>query len=435
LLVAADHNIVYYSQGVNRYLDTPAGEPTHQVIQRIRRELAAEVTAGLFRAIEHGEPSFSAPITLKLEGNPRQVLVGVWPTDMVEANRSEPRLALVLFHERELQDAMEPMQSQQAEDTIVGLEGEVATLQRRLQTILEEYETSKEEMQAANEELQSMNEELRATAEELETSKEEMQSVNEELITVNQENKHRVEEMTQLASDLQNLLSATDIATLFLDRQLQITRFTPRAGELFNVLPTDRGRPLAHLTHKLGYAHLLDDAAQVLRTLIPAQREIRSNSGQWYLTRLMPYRSIDDRIEGVVITLVEITEQKESELALRHVQELYQQVSDSSLIAIAFVNTAGVIREANDTFVELVGYTQADIQAGRVRWDQLTPPEWAEQTRQVQEQLRVAGRAAPHPREFLCKDGSRVWGLSAAATVAGRDEQVVFVVERGGRAP
>jgi two-component system CheB/CheR fusion protein len=284
-------------------------------------------------------------------------------------------------------------------------------------------------MQAANEELQSMNEELRATAEELETSKEEMQSINEELMTVNQENKHRVEEMTQLTSDLQNLLAATDIATLFLDRQLRITRFTPRAGELFNVLPTDRGRPLAHLTHKLGYAHLLDDAAQVLRTLVPIQREIKSNTEQWYLTRLIPYRSVDDRIEGVVITLVDITHQKESELATRHAQERYRHFSDSGLIAIAFFNAAGVITEANSASLESLGYSQAEVQAGKVRWDQLTPPEWAEQTRQVFAQLDTTAGITPYEREYLRKDGSRFWGLSGGAKLAGSDEWVAFIVD------
>ena len=128
------------------------------------------------------------------------------------------------------------------------------------------------------------------------------------LITVNQENKNKVEELSQLANDLQNLLASTDIATLFLDRDLHITRFTPRVSEIFNVLSSDRGRPLAHITHKLGYNNLLDDAQTVLRTLVPIEREITSETGRGYLTRFLPYRTIEDKIDGVVITFVDITE-------------------------------------------------------------------------------------------------------------------------------
>ncbi len=130
-------------------------------------------------------------------------------------------------------------------------------------------------MKAANEEMQSTNEELRSTMEELETSKEELQSINEELQTVNQENRHKFEELSHLSSDLQNLLASTDIATLFLDRDLRILRFTPRLSDIFNVRVTDRGRPISDLTHRLGYQNLREDAGEVLDRLAPLEREMR----------------------------------------------------------------------------------------------------------------------------------------------------------------
>jgi two-component system CheB/CheR fusion protein len=179
-------------------------------------------------------------------------------------------------------------------------------------------------MRATNEELQSANEELHSTLEELETSKEELQSMNEELVTLNQENRHKVEELAQVTSDLQNLLASMEIATVFLDRELRIMRFTPRLGELFNVWHGDRGRPLSDLTHRLGYQELLSDATQVLERLIPVEREVQSEQGQWYLCRVLPYRA-DDRIDGVVITFVDITRRKEAEDALRESQELLAQ--------------------------------------------------------------------------------------------------------------
>ena len=183
-------------------------------------------------------------------------------------------------------------------------------MRRRLQAAVEQYEISKEEMRAANEELLSMNEELRSTAEELETSKEELQSINEELLTVNQENKSKIDELSQLTGDLQNLLAATDIATLLLDRELNIKRFTPRICEVFNVLAGDRGRPLAHITHKLRYANLLQDAASVLQTLAPIEQEVSSEDDRWYVIRILPYRTVDDHIGGVLITLVDITQHR-----------------------------------------------------------------------------------------------------------------------------
>jgi two-component system, chemotaxis family, CheB/CheR fusion protein len=197
------------------------------------------------------------------------------------------------------------------------LESELEQSRRRMQAIIEEYETSQEEMRASHEELQSSNEELRSTLEELETSKEELQSMNEELQTVNRENRHRVEELAQLTGDLQNLLTATDIATLFLDPELRILRFTPSVGEIFNVRAVDRGRPLSDLTHRLAYGELHQDAERVLHDALPIEREVSDDAGRWYLVRVLPYRTSRNLLEGVVVTFIDITGRHEAEEALR----------------------------------------------------------------------------------------------------------------------
>ena len=170
----------------------------------------------------------------------------------------------------------------------------------------EEYEGANEELRAANEELQSINEEYRSTAEELETSKEELQSINEELQTVNTELKTKLESVSRAHSDVQNLMGATDVGILFLDSQLRINRFTPRITELFNIAAGDEGRSITDFTHRLEYDDLAADARKVLRDLSSTEREVRSKDGSWYLTRLRPYRTVEDKIDGVVVTFVDI---------------------------------------------------------------------------------------------------------------------------------
>jgi two-component system, chemotaxis family, CheB/CheR fusion protein len=246
--------------------------------------------------------------------------------------------ALVMFDERPAMRDSPPTESQDlraaADDAgreeARQLETALAESRQRLQGIVEEYETSQEELRASNEELQSSNEELRSTLEELETSKEELQSMNEELQTVNQENRHKVEELAQLSSDLQNLMESTDIATLFLDRDLRILRFTPKIGELFNIRSADRGRTLSDFTNRLGYDGLASDAQKVLDKLVPIVREVQDDQHRWYLSRVLPYRSTEDRIEGIVITFVDITERVEAEAAHRQGEERFRALVDAS---------------------------------------------------------------------------------------------------------
>ena len=153
--------------------------------------------------------------------------------------------------------------------------------------------------------------------------------MNEELHTVNQENRHKVEELAQLTGDLQNLLAATDIATLVLDRDLRIMRFTPKVSELFNVRSTDRGRPLSDLTNRLADSAIIDSARRVLESLIPIETELEDEAGRWFLTRVLPYRSTEDRIEGVVITFVEITRRKQSEEDLYNAKRFAESIIDT----------------------------------------------------------------------------------------------------------
>jgi two-component system CheB/CheR fusion protein len=183
--------------------------------------------------------------------------------------------------------------------------------------VREESDAANEELRAANEELQSINEEYRSTSEELETSKEELQSINEELQTVNSELKLKLEAISRAHSDLQNLMAATDFGTLFLDAGLRIKRFTERVTELFSITPTDEGRPITDFAHQLQDDDLIKDARAVLTDLAPVRREVKSRAGKWYDMRLRPYRTVVYKIDGVVITFVDISDRRQVEETLR----------------------------------------------------------------------------------------------------------------------
>jgi two-component system CheB/CheR fusion protein len=327
ILVDDDHTVLHVSEHAGRYLQVSGGVISNNLFRLVREELRTELRAALLLSRERETPSRSRPIEVSIDGEVRRVVLRVSPT----GSKETAGVALVIFDEATDSASVQGDGTIRHHDDakVEGLESDLEITRGRLQAIVEEFESSQEEMRASNEELQSANEELRSTMEELETSREELQSINEELQTVNQENRHKVDELSQLSSDLQNLLKVTDIAIMFLDRALRINRFTPRVGELFNVRHSDRGRPLADLTHRLGYDGLLDDAHKVLETLVPIEREVEVEDGRWFLIRLIPYRTVDDRIEGVVITLVDVSPLKHTEKALREGESrLEQRVSE-----------------------------------------------------------------------------------------------------------
>ena len=226
----------------------------------------------------------------------------------------ETRFAIIVLEERASSELAEVGQGairNTADETqgelVRQLEDELRSTRETLQVTTEEFETSNEELRASNEELQSMNEETRSTAEELETSREELQSTNEELVTVNQELRNKIEELNQANSDLENLIASTNIGTLFLDGDLRLKRYTPRAAEVFNLISEDVGRPFSHVSHTLRYNALEEDAAEVLETLHAQELELESKDGAFYIVKLLLYRTVDNRIDGVVVTLFDVT--------------------------------------------------------------------------------------------------------------------------------
>ena len=203
-------------------------------------------------------------------------------------------------------------------ERLLRLEEELRSTQDRLGASRRDNENAIQELRVANEELQSINEEYRSTAEELETSKEELQSMNEELSTVNAELKIKLDTVASAHSDLQNLINATEIGTLFLDAKMRIRMLTPAVERLFSVTDSDVGRPITDFTHRLAYDGIEADAVRVLRTLEPTESEVATRDGRWLMMRLRPYRTVEDRIDGVVLSFVDITSRRE---ALQHLAE------------------------------------------------------------------------------------------------------------------
>lgn len=315
VLVDSNLQVLHMSAGIGRYLHPRAGELKASLIDLLRVELRELARVVLDRAFDENDSRLSPFVRMQIDGQPRRLALLATPKS---GGADEGARALLIFLEADAMPSDEPVDAeQQTNELVAQLREKLRRAEQRIDGMSADHDVTNQELRAANEELQSLNEEYRSTAEELETSKEELQSINEELQTLNNELKSKLEETARAHNDLENLMAATDIATLFLDRQLNIKRFTPRLAEIFNVRPKDEGRPIGDVTHQMDYDGLADDVGSVLRELTPKVRDVRLSDGRYVSVRLRPYRTADDKIEGIVLTFVDITEVKQAEEALR----------------------------------------------------------------------------------------------------------------------
>jgi two-component system CheB/CheR fusion protein len=366
ILVDRTHRVVHLSEHAGRYLQPAGGPLSGDVVEFARPELRLELRTALHRVFEHRQATLTLPILVQFNGTPHRVHLQVQP---VGDDHEAPRNAVVMFIEGEaVEQAALSRGEHSPTDETQYLREELQLTQARLRTTLEESEAANEELRAANEELQSINEEYRSTSEELETSKEELQSINEELQTVNSELKSKLEAVSRAHSDMQNLMAATDYGTLFLDSHLRIKRFTEPVTELFRITPSDEGRPVADFAHQLDYADLVRDAEAVLAHLTPLKREVRSHRGRWYDVRLRPYRTVDNKIDGVVLTFVDITDHRQVAEALRERERQLQQQKDLAELSrepIFVWDFDGGILEWNRGCEELYGYNRDEARGQR----------------------------------------------------------------------
>lgn len=305
VLVDDAHRILHLSDKAGNYLMHPPGAPTLDITGLVRVELVSELRVMLNRAFQLGESALSLPIAVQFNGHSRNVCLQVSPI----GTSASPSRALVLFIEggpAQMTDAGAGAEDPDADSDIQRLRGELLATRANLKASRQQFENANESQQAANEELQSINEEYRSTAEELETSREELQSMNEELQTLNSELKAKLDSASRAHNDLENLMNATNVGTLFLDSELRIQRFTPRMRELFNINSSDEGRQISDLTNRLEYPDFETDARGVMERKTIAEKTIHAN-GRRFLMQLRPYQTLDGEIDGVVATFVDTT--------------------------------------------------------------------------------------------------------------------------------
>ncbi|MEZ4711762.1 MAG: PAS domain S-box protein [Caldilineaceae bacterium] len=367
LLVNANYEITHLFGDVSRYLQEPQGAVTQNILQRIQPELRLDLRTALYRAFNKGDRSISRGLHIDLGETVHLIHLHVGPV----AEQGFPEgYVEVVFVAAEGADVLELAVTDGAIETdmvlVMRMEEELMRTREHLQVMIAEYEESGQELKTSNEELQSINEELKSTTEELETSKEELQSMNEELVTVNSDLTNKVEELNRANSDLLNFIASTDVGAIFLDDRLRISRFTPRATDLFNLIDADQGRPFDHVTHRIRHTNLAELAARVHHTSERIEATVQDNGDRWYELRLFPYRTVKNEIQGVVITFFDISDLKraESEERQRRQQQVLAALSRQALVGtdleMLFAETTKQVAEVLDVEFCKVLQLQAD---------------------------------------------------------------------------
>jgi two-component system CheB/CheR fusion protein len=417
VLVNERGDILYIHGRTGLYLEPTPGEAGMNILKMAREGLQQELTSALHKAVMSKEPVFRSGLRVKTNGDFSTVGLALRPVEPVQRAAGGPDLFLVTFEK--------PLVLEQAQtgkvagidagegacestmgvdERILKLKQELQAKEERLKAYSEELETSNEELKSSNEEMQSVNEELQSTNEELETSKEELQSVNEELATVNTELQDRVAELSQANNDMNNLLSGTGIGTIFVDHQLRILRFTPPATQFINLIPSDVGRPVGHLVSNfLGYDRLVEDIKDVLDSLIPKDFEVQTREGAWYLLNIRPYRTLENFIEGAVITFTDITETKRAKLkesgTMRRLAAVVQDARD----AITMRDMEGHILAWNTKAEKIYGWSEDEAIAMNIR--NLVPESREQEELATLKKLSQAETPEPYRSQRIAKDG------------------------------
>jgi len=366
-------DILYISGRTGKYLEPAVGKANLNVFAMAREGLRYELSSAFAGALRQDGPVTARAANVATNGSAQAVDLTV--QKLTEPNELRGTVLIALAdvpHAAEVPKGEAPVKA--VNTRIEDLQRELQRARDEVQTTREEMQTSQEELKSTNEELQSTNEELQSTNEELTTSKEEMQSMNEELQTVNHELQSKVDELSRSNNDMKNLLNSTDIATLFLDGELLVRRFTTQTAKLIKLIPGDAGRPITDIATELNYPKLADDAREVLRTLIFKETEVSTRDGRWFMVRILPYRTLENVIDGVVITFTDATAAKMLEATLREQAHQLKQMTESPPNLVWGCRPDGACDYLSPRWVEYTGRPEPE-QIGYGWLDQVHPDE------------------------------------------------------------
>ena len=353
VLIDQKGRVLYFHGTTGDYLEQPPGEPTRDLLTMARGGLALKLRGAMREALK-GSSSVTVSARIRQGRAGRTVAVTVTP---LPAPSRDGGFLLVSFapgSSPSVKTQTRTMREEVAEASLgeQALQDELASTRAELRNTIEHLEIANEELKASNEEATSMNEELQSTNEELETSKEELQSFNEELNTVNNQLQHKIGELERITSDLNNLLTGSETATLFLDAKFRVAWFAPAIRDLFDLVSSDIGRPIAHFARKFVDENLLPDAETVLKKLTTIEVEVPSDAGRWYLRRMLPYRTLDNRIAGVVVAFSDITEQKRAAEAANEARIYSETIIETIRQPLLVLNRDLSVRSANRAFYD-----------------------------------------------------------------------------------
>jgi len=422
-------DILYLHGRTGQYLEPAPGEAGMNILKMAREGLRRELTTALRKATALKEPVRHPGLRVRTNGDFTTVNLTVRPVSASTDPAVAPKLFLVILEDAPAADPGRPEKAAAVDagegpgESATDMDARIATLKLELRakeeylhTTNEELETSNEELKSSNEEMQSVNEELQSANEELETSKEELQSVNEELATVNAELQTKVADLSRSNNDMNNLLAGTGIGTIFVDHHLRIQRFTPAVTQVINLILTDVGRPVGHIVSKLaGYDRLVADVQAVLESLTPKEVEVQTQAGAWYLLRIWPYRTLENVIEGAVITFTEATEMKKAQAALRESEALRRLavVVRDAHDAITVQDFEGRILAWNPGAERMYGWSEAE--ALKMNISDLIPEARREEALATVRQQSRAEVLEPYRMQRIAKDG-RIVEVALTAT-------------------
>lgn len=327
ILINQDKDILYVYGRTGQFLEPAQGKTSVNIVNMARKGLKIKLSTAIRRADTTGEEIEMRNVKVKTNGDEMFINLIVKP---IEEPESMKGLFLIIFEKADIKideitkEKLTDEIDKVSRERIKQLQDELNQTKEYLQSTIEELETKNEQLKSTNEELQSSNEELRSTNEELQTSKEELQSLNEELSTVNNELQEKNKELKAANNDLTNLINSTEIATIFVNNDLKIKRFTPSATEIFSLIASDIGRPISDISSTLKYEHLIDDIKEVLDELEPIEKDLKTENNKWYRLRINLYKIEENVIDGAVVTLYNITERKLAEKELKKTKERFR---------------------------------------------------------------------------------------------------------------